>query len=100
MGNLHVKDTPFDRQLFINMNAAEQEAFLEGLRERRLTSLRKYEELTEAKKLAKDAKTREQLDKMSDKLEKQIEKLEKAFDTVMELALKMQLTVQMLENKE
>ncbi len=95
-----MKDTPFDRQLFINMTAAEQETFLEGLRERRLTSLRKYEELSAAKKLARAEKDRAALDKLSDRLEKKLDALNKAFDGFMELALKMQLTVQMLENQE
>ena len=92
-----MKDTPFSRQLFIDMTVAEQDAFLNGVRERRLTSLRKHEEMQRAKKLAKDEATRAKIDKLSERFEKQLAVVNKAYEKLEKIAVDMQVQVQFLE---
>ena len=92
-----MKDTPFNRQMFIDMTIAQQDAFLTEVRERRLTSLRKHEELQRAKKLAKDEATRAKIDKLVERFEKQLSVVDKAYDKLEKIALDMQVLTQYLE---
>jgi hypothetical protein len=70
------------RKLFIELTPEQQEQFLQGIRERRLESVRKYEE-TQAKKAAiKDARVRAMVDQQSARLEKELAALEKALHKV------------------
>jgi GTP1/Obg family GTP-binding protein len=94
-----MKDTPFSRQLFIDMSVAEQDAFLAGVRERRLTSLRKYEDMQRAKKLAKDEAARAKIDKLVERFEKQLAAVDKAYEKLEKIALDMQVLGQFLEQE-
>ena len=94
-----MKDTPFDRQLFINMSMQEQDIFLHTIRERRLTSLRKHAEQTRAKKLAKDEATRAKIDKLCERFEKQLKAVDVAYAKLEKIALDMQVLTQFLEQE-
>lgn len=94
-----MKDTPFNRQLFVDMTMQEQDAFLHVIRDRRLTSLRKHEELQRTKKLAKDEATRAKIDKLCERFEKQLDAVDKAYAKLEKLALDMQVLTQFLEQE-
>lgn len=94
-----MKDTPFNRQLFIDMSMQEQDAFLHVIRDRRLTSLRKHEALQHAKKLAKDEATRLKIDKLLERFEKQLSAVDKAYEKLEKIALDMQVLMQFLEQE-
>jgi GTP1/Obg family GTP-binding protein len=81
------------------MSIAEQDAFLAGVRERRLTSLRKYEDLQRAKKLAKDDAARAKIDKFIERFEKQLAAVDKAYEKLEKIALDIQVQVQFLEQE-
>lgn len=94
-----MKDTPFSRQLFIDMSMQEQDAFLQVIRDRRLTSLRKHEALQKAKKLAKDEAARAKIDALCARFEKQLDAVDKAYAKLEKLALDMQILTQFLEQE-
>ena len=87
MGDTHtedgiVGDNAMERRLFISLTPAEQEAFLEKVRERRLAPIRLYQE-TQAKKAAiRSQRTLAMIERQSAMMEKEITALEKALAKV------------------
>jgi hypothetical protein len=79
---IHVDDNAMSRKLFIEMLPTDQEAFLKGIRERRLTSAKKHEDLMQQKQIVKDSKTRELIVKEGAMMEKELLALDKAIDKV------------------
>ena len=75
-------DTPFERRLFIAMPPPEQEAYLDGIRRRRLATIEAHEKAVEIKQRAKDQRMVEQIDKQSRLMEKELAALDKALEKV------------------
>lgn len=78
-----MNDTPMHRTLFVEMNAQEQEDFINGLQQRRLVTVEKYKEALQLKQRAQDAKINAELDKVCIKLEKDLARYNNLHDTVM-----------------
>lgn len=94
-----VGDTPFHRRLFSELTLAEQEAFLDGLRERRLASVRAFEQMQEIKQRAKDEQTRAQIDKELRMMDKELSTLARAMDKVDKRRLKLDALRLLVENR-
>jgi hypothetical protein len=75
-------DTPFERRLFIAMPQPEQEAYLDGIRRRRLATIEAHRQSVEIKQRAKDQRMVEQIDKQSKMMEKELAALDKALEKV------------------
>jgi DNA-binding transcriptional regulator YbjK len=75
-------DTPFHRKLFVEMTQQEQDAWLEGIRTRRLASVEKHKQLVALKQQAKDERTRKLVEKECGMMEKELAALEKALEKV------------------
>jgi hypothetical protein len=73
-----VLDSPTERTVFESMSIEQQEAYLESIRERRLASLKVYEELQATKKAAANEKMSAKIDRLAKKMSKQLEAVEKA----------------------
>lgn len=67
-----IADTPMHRVLFVELTPQQQDAFLDGIRARRLVSVNKHAELAKLKQQAKDNQTRRMLDVQSRQMEKEI----------------------------
>lgn len=70
------------RQLFVEMTTAQQIAWLEGIRERRLASVNAYKELQAAKAKARDARLQAKAEQELRMMDKELEALEKAINKV------------------
>lgn len=79
---IHPDDNAMSRKLFIEMLPDDQVAFLNGIRERRLASVKKHEELMAKKQSVKDERTRSLIEKEGAMMEKELATLEKAIDKV------------------
>lgn len=75
-------DTAFHRKLFVEMTGTESDAWLDGVRTRRLASVEKYKQTIANKQRIKDEKMLATLSKESDMMEKEIATLEKALNKV------------------
>lgn len=64
------------------MSQEEQEAYLDGIRRRRLASVEAYKKASAIRQQAKDARTAAKLDKESAMMEKELAALDKALDKV------------------
>lgn len=73
-------DTAMHRQLFIEMPPAQQEAWLDGIRERRLKAVAAYKELQAAKQKAKDERLAAKAEQTLAMLQKEIAAVEKAIE--------------------
>ena len=72
-----IQDSPTDRKRFHQLTYAEQEALLEGIRERRLEALRTYQLLQDRKKEARDQKLAVKAGKLADRMNKKADAIEK-----------------------
>lgn len=75
-------DTAMHRQLFVEMTTAQQDAWLDGVRERRLRSVKVYEALQTAKRSAVDDKTRATLQRECNHMDKELLALTRALEKV------------------
>lgn len=89
-------DTAMHRQLFVEMTVPQQEAYLDGIRERRLRSVQVYEQLQQAKRAVKDEATRAKLQKQCNMMDKEIIALNKALEKVEARAVTVTALQQML----
>lgn len=92
-------DTPIKRKTFLEMTDAEQTAFIEALRERRLHPINTYKEVREAAKAKTVAKLSAKIEKELEMFEKDLEKVNKALDKLSDRAnklrtLKIQLDIE------
>jgi hypothetical protein len=77
-----VGDDALQRRLFISLTQAEQDAFLNAVRERRLAPVRLYKESLAKKANIRNQRTLELINKQSAMMEKEITALEKAMSKV------------------
>lgn len=70
-------DTPIKRKTFLEMNEVEQVAFIEALRERRMSPINTYNEIKEACRQKKLSKLQAKLDKEIEMFEKCLAKVDK-----------------------
>lgn len=75
-------DNPIERKNITQLTTDQLEAFLDGIRERRLDPVRLYKEALAQKKEVSDMKAKEKLDKQLAMLEKEIASLDKAIEKV------------------
>lgn len=75
-------DTPFARRLFIELSLDEQNAFIEGIRTRRLASVEAFTNAQALKQRAKDERLVAKLGKECDMMEKEIDALDRALAKV------------------
>lgn len=92
-------DTPIKRKTFLEMADAEQTAFIEALRERRLHPINTYKEVREAAKAKIVQKLSAKIEKELEMFEKDLEKVNKALDKLSDRAnklrtLKIQLDIE------
>lgn len=83
-------DTPIKRKTFLEMSDAEQYAFIEALRERRMAPITTYKEIREAAKQKKISKLQQQLDKQLEMFEKCLAQCNKKLDELQDRANKLQ----------
>jgi hypothetical protein len=81
-----MKDTPFDRQLFVTMTPQEQLAWLNQLRERRLATVRMYQQ--KMAQIAADKRA-----KLTAKLERAFVAMEKAYAKFEEASTKLDVRI-------
>lgn len=89
-----IVDSPTHRIRLDELSIAQQEVFLESIRERRLNALRVYEELQAAKKQAADEKLAVKAGKLVARMEKRVLTLDKAiadFETLLKDAKSMMI---------
>ena len=91
------RDTAMHRQLFTEMNEEQQTAFLDAIRERRLRTVKVYEEMQAAKRNAKDEKVRTQLQAQASMMDKELLALNKALEKVEARATKVLALRRMLD---
>ena len=82
-------DTPIHRKTFLEMTDAEQTAFIEALRNRRLHPINTYKEIREAAKAKTVEKLSLKIEKELSMFEKDLEKTEKALEKLAERANKL-----------
>lgn len=82
-----IVDEPTHRVQLTELSIAQQEVFLEGIRERRLNALRVYEQVQAAKKQARDEKLAVKAGKLISRMEKRVIALDKSI-TDLEALLK------------
>jgi methionyl-tRNA synthetase len=75
-------DTPFDRQLFVQMLPSQQAAWLTALRERRLAAVNEYHAKVEAIAADKQAKLIGKLERAFDQMKKADDKLQAAMEAL------------------
>ena len=75
---LHIEDSPTHRTTYDELTMLQQEALLEGIRERRLAALRVWKDLTDKKEAVRNEKLREKASKLASKIEKKLAAAEKA----------------------
>lgn len=83
-------DTPIKRKTFLEMNEAEQYAFVEALRERRMAPINVYKEIREAAMQKKQTKLQQQLDKQLEMFDKCLARCNKCLDELQDRANKLQ----------
>jgi hypothetical protein len=81
-----MSDTPFDRQLFVAMTPQQQLAWLNGLRERRLATVRLYQQ--KMAQIAADKRA-----KLTAKLERAFVAMEKAYAKFDEASTKLDVRI-------
>ncbi len=79
---MSVADTAMHRKLFVEMTTAEQEQWLEGIRERRLQAVQAYKDLQAAKQKVKDERLAAKAEQTLAMLAKEVAALEKAIEKV------------------
>lgn len=92
-------DTPIKRKTFLEMNEVEQIAFIEALRERRLSPINTYNEIKEANRQKKLSKLQTKLDKELEMFEKCLTKVDKYLEELKDRSnklrtLKIQLDIE------
>lgn len=92
-------DTPIKRKTFLEMSDAEQTAFIEALRDRRLHPINTYKEVREAARAKTVAKLSAKIEKELELFDKDLEKVEKALEKLSDRAnklrtLKIQLDIE------
>lgn len=92
-------DTAFERKLFIAMSPEEQDAYLDGIRRRRLASVEAYKKSVEIKQKAKDERTLAKIDKEGAMMEKELAALDKALEKVEKRAATLAALRLMVENQ-
>lgn len=80
------------------MSDTEQQAYLDGIRRRRLAPIEAYKKAAAVKQQAKDDKTRERIEKESTMMEKELAALDKALEKVEARAAKLTGLRLMVEN--
>ncbi len=75
-------DNAMERKLFIHLTPAEQEQFLNNVRERRLAPIKLYQEALARKLEIKNERTRGMIEKQSAMMEKELAALDKALSKV------------------
>ena len=75
-------DTPMHRVPFVGMTTADQDAFLEGIRTRRLAAVAAYQALQQAKRAARDERLAARADNELRMMEKELAALDKALEKV------------------
>jgi hypothetical protein len=80
--SLVLADQPTERSVYEDLTIEQQEAFLDGIRERRLASLKVYEELQAAKAQVRNEKLSAKAERLSKKVGKQLEAALKAITAV------------------
>ena len=83
-------DTPIKRKTFLEMTDAEQFAFIEALRERRMAPVSVYKEVQKAIHDKKQSKLKAQLEKQLEMFEKCLARCEKCLDDLQDRANKIQ----------
>lgn len=80
--NQHPNDTPMRRVLFVEMSVAEQDAWLDAVRARRLVVLEKKKDKEKERAAIADARIAAQIDKANAMLAKEIDALDRALEKV------------------
>ncbi len=75
-------DNAMERRLFTSLSPAEQEAFLEKVRDRRLAPIRLYQEAQAKRANIRSQRTLAMIEKQSAMMEKEIAALDKALAKV------------------
>lgn len=75
-------DNAFTRRAFVTLTPAEQEAFLNAVRERRLAPVKLYQESIAKKSAIRNQRTLDLLNKQSAMMEKELAALDKALAKV------------------
>lgn len=83
-------DTPIKRKTFLEMSDAEQFAFIEALRERRMAPVSIYKEVQKAIHDKKQSKLKTQLEKQLEMFKKCLARCEKSLDDLQDRANKIQ----------
>lgn len=83
-------DTPIKRKTFLEMTDAEQFAFIEALRERRMAPVSIYKEVQKAIHDKKQSKLKAQLERQLEMFEKCLARCEKCLDDLQDRANKIQ----------
>jgi hypothetical protein len=84
-----IKDTPLHRTTIIEMSDDEYESFIEGLRERRMKSIRDYEEMAAMRVAAEKAKQLDTLDHELNMFEKEMKQWTRIMVKVEKRAVKL-----------
>jgi len=82
-------DTPIHRKHAKDMTDDEHEAFIEGIRERRLKPIQAFEEATLLKAEARKQQLEEQLEKQLGMFEKEMVRADKVMDVLEKRAIKL-----------
>jgi cell division protein FtsB len=82
------------------MTPEEQEAFLDGVRRRRLASVEAHKAATALKQKAQDERTAAKIDKESAMMEKELAALDKALDKVEKRAATLAALRLIVENRQ
>lgn len=83
-------DTPIKRKTFLEMTEAEQYAFVEDLRNKRLEPVSIYKEIQEAIKQKRQTKLQQQIQKQLEMFEKCLARCDKSLDELQNRANKLQ----------
>lgn len=78
-----MSDTPMHRRLFVEMNAEEQQQFIDGIQQRRLATVQRYKDAMALKQQVKDAKLAADMEKTCTKLTRDMERYDKLHDAIM-----------------
>ena len=81
------------------MPPQEQEAYIEGIRKRRLASVEAFKKVAEVKQKAKDERTLAKLDKEAAMMEKELAALDKALEKVEKRAATLEALRLLAENQ-
>lgn len=90
-------DTPIKRKTFLEMTEAEQIAFTEALRDRRMNPINSYKEVYEALKLKKETKLKAKIEKEIAGFDKCLERVNKYLDDLENRANKLKMLKIQLE---